>query len=109
MSKGIIKFPIIRDSPAHWWVLNISDVFGPHTSRLQSMETYAKYKVFMIKKEGDTSHFCQSYDQDAAKKDKSRFRYDTSVLCLWIPTTRVVLNYWCMVNVGLQDVKKLPI
>ena len=72
------------------------------------METYEKYKVFMIKEEGDTSHVYQSYDQDAYKKDKSRFRYDTSVLRLWIPATIVVLNYWCSVNVGLQAFKKLP-
>ena len=50
---------------------------------------------------------CQIYDQDSSNQDKSSFRGNTSVLLPWIPETRVVLNYWFLVNVGLQAVKKL--
>ena len=50
---------------------------------------------------------CQRYDQDTAKKDKASFRDDTSILRSWLPETRDVLNSWCMVNVGIQDVQKL--
>ena len=58
MDKGIIKLPIIWDAPAHWWVLNIVDGFGPHTSSLKYMGNYTKYKVLMLKEEGNTSHVC---------------------------------------------------
>ena len=109
MAKGIRKLPIIRGAPDNWWVLKIVDVFGPHTSSLKSMETYAKYKVLMIKEEGDTSHVCQRYDQYSSKKDNASFREDNYFLRSRIPATRSVLNSWCMVNVGLQAVKKLTI
>ena len=80
MAKGIRKLPIIPDAPAHWWVLNIFGGFGTHTYSLKSMDTYAKYKVLMLKEEGDTSHVFQRYDQYAEKKDNANFRDDTSVL-----------------------------
>ena len=51
MSKVIIKLPTIQDAPDNWWVFNIVDGFGPHTSSLKVMETYAEYKVLMIKEE----------------------------------------------------------
>ena len=108
MAKSIGKLTIIRDAPVNWWVLNIVDVFGIHTSRIKSMETYVKYKVLMLKEEGDTSHVCQSYDQDYANQDKASFRYDTSVLHLRIQATIIVLNYLCLVNVDLQAAKKIP-
>ena len=38
------------------------------------MDTYAKYKLLIIKKEGYTSHVCRIYDQDSAKEDKYSFR-----------------------------------
>ena len=94
MDKGIRKLPIIRDPPVHWWVLKIVDGFGPHTSSLKLMETYEKYKVLMLKEEGDTSYVCQRYYQDAAKQDKEIFRDDNSVLCSWILATRCTLNSW---------------
>ena len=108
MAKGIIKLPIIWDSPYNWWVLNFFNGLVPHTSSLKSINTYKKYKVLMLKEEGNTSHVCQIYDQDYANQDKYRFRYDTYVLRLWIPETRGTLNYWCLVNVGLQAVRILP-
>ena len=91
------------------WVLNIFYGFDTHTSNLKSMERYAKYKVSMIKEEGDTSHVCQRYDQYSSKKDNASFREDNYFLHSRIPATRGVLNSWCMVNVGLQAVKKLTI
>ena len=62
----------------------------------------------MLKEEGNTSHACKRYDQDSANKYKVRFRDDTSVLRSSIPATTYVLNSWCLVNVGLQAVKKIP-
>ena len=50
MVKGIRNFPIIRYAPAHFCVLKIIDGFGPHSSSLKYMDTYAKYKVLMLKK-----------------------------------------------------------
>ena len=71
------------------------------------METYAKYKVLMIKEEGNTSHVIQIYDQYYANQYKAILKEDTSFLSSSIPETRGVLNYWCLVNVGLHYVKKL--
>ena len=79
-TKGNINLPIIHDAPSHQWVLNIVYGFETHTSSPKSMDTYAKYKVLMLKEEGDTSHVFQRYDQYAEKKDNANFRDDTSVL-----------------------------
>ena len=108
ISKCIGKFPIIQYSPSHWWVLNIVDVFGPHTYSLKSMETYEKYKFLMLKEEDNTSNFYQSYEQYFSNQDKSSLKEETYVLRFWITATRDVLNYWFLFNVGLQYVKKLP-
>ena len=108
MDKGIIKLPIILDAPAHFWVLNIVDGFGPHTSSLKYMENYAKYKLLMLKEEGNTSHLCQRYYQYDVNQDKASFREDTSFLRCWVPSTRGALTCWCLVNVDLRSVKKLP-
>ena len=74
MSKGIRKLLSIWDAPDHWWVFNIVIGFGSPTSSLKSMETYAKYKVLMIKEGGNTSHVFQIYDQYYANQYKSRLR-----------------------------------
>ena len=71
------------------------------------METYAKYKVLMLKKEGNTSNVCQRYDQDAARQDKAISRDDNYFLRSWIPASIGVLNSWFLVNVGLQNFRKL--
>ena len=80
-SNVIRNLHIIGDTPAHWWVLNIVDWFGPQTSSLKLMQTYAEYKELMFKEEGDTSHVCQIYDQYSAKKDKDSFKDNNYVLC----------------------------
>ena len=98
MSKGIRKLPIIQDAPPNWWVLKIADGVGTHTYSLKSMKTYAKYKVLMLKEEGNTSHVCQSYDQYDAKKYKYIFWYENSILCSWIPVTRGVLKLPCVAS-----------
>ena len=108
MAKGIRKPPIIWYSPAHWWVLKIVDGFGTQNYSLKPMEIHEKYKVLMLKEEGDNWHVCQIYDQDAAKQYNTIFSNDLHILRSWIPKTRVILDFWCLVNVGLQDVKKLP-
>ena len=108
MSKGIINLPKIWDSDDHWWVLNIVDGFGACTTSLKLMEDYSEYKVLALKEKGNTSHVCQSYDQDYVKQDNSSSRNDTSATHSCIPATIDVLNNWCLANVGLQAVKKLP-
>ena len=107
MDKSTRKLHIIKYALAHWWVLNIVYGFGPHTSSLKSMDIYAKYKVLILKEEGNTAHVCHIYDQDNDKKYKASFRGVTSVPQLWISATISVLNSWCVVNVGLQDVNKI--
>ena len=61
-----------------------------------------------LKKRAALYILCQIYDQDSDKQYNSIFREDTSFLHLWIHVTRGVLNSWCLVNVGIQDINKLP-
>ena len=74
MVKGSIKLLIIQDATDHWWVLDIVDGFGPQTSSLKWMKTYERYKLFMLKKEGNDSHVCQRYEQDDDNQYKDSFR-----------------------------------
>ena len=74
MDRGIRKFPIIWYSTDCWWVLNIVYGFETHTSSPKSMDTYAKYKVFILEEEGEISHMCQRYDHNSSSQDKSSSR-----------------------------------
>ena len=57
-------------SMPEWWIFEIVDGFGAHTASYKAMEMRYNAKIIMGKEEGDTSHFCQAYDQQVAKSDK---------------------------------------
>jgi hypothetical protein len=70
--KGIRAMPVIRDHP-EWWCCITLDGFGSHVNVHSAQDCYAKYKIFVIKEEGDTSQVNQAYDQVVAKRDKKHF------------------------------------
>ena len=49
ISKGIRNLPLIKYAPDNLWVLNIFYGFRTHDYSLKAMETYAEYKVLVIK------------------------------------------------------------
>jgi hypothetical protein len=65
---GIQAMPVIKDNP-DWRCLPSLDGYGSH-SKIEALETFAKYNILVIKEEGDSSHVCQAYDQLVAKQDK---------------------------------------
>ena len=65
--KAIRSMPIIRDYP-HWYFGVSLDGFGSHCNVHAANEIFAKYKILVVKEEGDTSHTNQAYDQDVAKR-----------------------------------------
>ena len=65
--------PVIQDHP-DWWVVITLDGFGSHLNVHSAQVTYAEYKIFVVKEEGDTSHINQAYDQSVAKCNKKELR-----------------------------------
>ena len=57
-------------SMPEWWIFEIVDGFGAHTASYKAMASRYNVKIITGKEEGDTSHFCQAYDQQVAKSDK---------------------------------------
>ena len=106
MAAGIRKMPVICDHP-EWWVVKIIDGFGPHTSSLKAMEIYAEHKTMLLKEEADTSHVCQSYDQEVAKADKRSMRTSLAFLRKTTEICKGVIDGWQLVHVGLAAVREL--
>jgi hypothetical protein len=77
--KGIRSMPHIRDNP-QWWVIEVFDGFGPHTSSYYSMKYRYDNKILCLKEEGDSSHVNQAYDKFVAKSDKSLQKEGLSIV-----------------------------
>ena len=68
LCEGIRNLPVVMDHP-EWWFLLSLDGFGAHLDP-ETLEMFAKYRILIVKEEGDTSQMCQAYDQHVAKTDK---------------------------------------
>ena len=101
--RGIRQLPFIKANP-QWWVLEIFDGFGPHTSSIKAMELRAEANILSLKEEGDSSHVNQAYDQFVAKEDKATGRTTLSALRKLVSVTKGVLDQWQLVHVGLSMV-----
>ena len=77
-ARGIRAMDVIKDHP-DWWMTLTCDGFGSHTLD-KAIELFAKYKIQIVKEEGDTSQVNQSYDQDVAKKDKCYMRANLELI-----------------------------
>lgn len=60
--------------------MEVLDGFGSHFNCPKALEILWKYKILQVKEEGDTSHVCQMYDQEPAKRDKAVQRTGTCML-----------------------------
>ena len=78
--KGIHLMPFVWDNP-QWWVLEVLNGFGPHTSSHYAMEEQSKAKILMLKEEGDSSHVNQGYNKFVAKWDKMKKHEGLAMLC----------------------------
>ena len=63
----------------------------------QSMEVFARYKIRVIKEEGNMSHVNQVYDQEVAVKDKASMRNYNSVIRTSCSSVNV-LDQWHLVS-----------
>lgn len=61
------------------------------------MEVFARYKIRVIKEEGNMSHVNQVYDQEVAAKDKASMRNYNSVLRTSCSSVKV-LDQWHLVS-----------
>jgi len=77
-ARGIRAMDVIKDHP-DWWMTLTCDGFGSHILD-KAIELFAKYKIQIVKEEGDTSQVNQSYDQDVAKKDKCYMRANLELI-----------------------------
>ena len=77
--------PYVKDNP-QWYVIEIVDGFGPHTSSLYAMEEQRKNKIVMLKEEGDSSHVNQGYDKFVSKANKLAKQED--LIFAWLTVQR---------------------
>ena len=68
LCEGIRQMKGICDHP-NWWVVLSLDGFGSHLDP-EALLVFSKYKILIVKEEGDTSQVSQAYDQQTAKEDK---------------------------------------
>jgi hypothetical protein len=103
-AKGIRAMPVIQDHP-EWWVLDILDGYGSHFSSPEALAIYWALKIRQAKEEGHTSHTCQFYDQEPAKKDEVVLRSGTAMLRQAASVSKGVVDQWGLVAVGLMAVR----
>ena len=61
--------PGICEHPNSWVVFSLDD-FGSHLDN-EALLVFNKYKILVLKEEGDTLQVSQAYDQLVAKQDKA--------------------------------------
>ena len=93
--SGIRAMECIRDNP-QWWVLEIFDGVGSHLASLPAMEKRANNKILSLKEEGNSSHVCQVYDREVAKKDKQAKREALGIIRQYEHSDIPVLDQWVL-------------
>ena len=93
--------PIVADN-TQWWMLEVFDGFGPHTSSFKPMQYRTNNKIITVKEEGYSPHFNQAYDKfaeksnNAAKKESLPMLFGTT-LCI----NRAGVYQWGLLHAGL--------
>jgi hypothetical protein len=100
--KGLYNAdPIVAANP-QWWMLEVFDGVGPHTSSLKSMQYRAENKIIAFKEEGYSSHCNQAYDKFAAKSDKAAQTESMYMLRrTMLNINRAGVDQWGIIHVGL--------
>ena len=96
--KSIRRREIIRDH-SDWWFLLYLDEFTSHVNLLNAHEIFVELKIMFIKEEGDTSHVCQAYDQQAAKDDKTHMR---AALNMLNPVISQSMDQWYLIDIAIN-------
>ncbi len=104
-TEGIRGMPFIKDNP-QWWVLEVFDGFGSHTSGFRALEVRMNRKILSLKEEADSSHVNQAYDKFVAKSDKATEVRTLSYLRTAKQLNRGVVDQWGLVHVGLAAVRE---
>ena len=103
--KGLRSASSIVNANPQWWVLEVFDGFGPHTSSLSSMQMRFDNKILSLKEEGDSSHVNQAYDNFVAVADKKAKTESLGMLRGNIYVSRGVVCQWGMIHVGLYAIR----
>ena len=104
VSSGIRGMPVVRDNP-QWWVLEVFDGFGSHTSGYEAMKVRSDSKILCLKEEGDSSHVNQAYDKYVARSDKAASRQSLSYLRKAKQVNKGVIDQWQLIHAGLYAVR----
>jgi len=103
LCKAIRNLPVIRDHP-DWWIVIALDGFGSHINVDEAQLMFHKYKILILKEEGDTSHVNQAYDQSVAKADKSMMR---DALATVRPQLGQKLDQWYLIAIAINSLAKI--
>ena len=102
LCKGIRAMPVVCDHP-QWWFILTMDGYGSHVNVHTAHETFARYKIFVFKEEGDSSATNQSYDQEVAKLDKKGLRD-----CLTTVNRQVKMDQWYLISLAIEAQLRVP-
>eukprot|EP00957_Ditylum_brightwellii_P072212 5489335-Ditylum_brightwellii.AAC.1 len=69
LCKGLHSLPVVRDHP-EWWFMLACDGFSLHINTPDTLDLFEEHEIMLVKGEGDSIQFAQSYDQQPAKYDK---------------------------------------
>jgi hypothetical protein len=104
-TEGIRSMPFIDDNP-QWWVLEVFDGFGLHTSGFRALQIRSDRKIRSLKEEADSSHANQACDKFVAKSDKATEVRTLSYLRSAKQLNKGVVDQWGLVHIGLAAVRE---
>ena len=102
LCKAIRDSEVVRDHP-HWWLFITLDGYSSHLIG-DVLCIFNKYRIFIIKEEGDTSQVCQPYDQWVAKNNKLNVR---SLLDLVRHRVKRMLTQWDLIVICCHALKNV--
>ena len=102
---GIRAAPVVCDHP-DWWVIKTLDGFWVHVNCPEGLEIFHRYKVMLLKEEGDSSQVNQPFDRRVAKTGKVDMRWALGILRNSTNITKGVLTQWDLIHVGLAALRQ---
>ena len=102
--KGLQLASSIVNANPQWWVLEVFDGFGPHTSSLSSMQIRFDNNILSLKEEGDSSHVNQAYYKFVTVSDKAAKAGSLWMLRVNIYINKGVVCQWGVIHVGLYAI-----
>lgn len=103
LAPAIWKMPYIRDHP-DWWAFVTFDGFKLNVNVTEALKEFHDNKIKAATEEGGTSVLNQAYDQEQAKKDKSKAR---ELLNCARQKINAVVNQWTLIGVLIVCIKNM--